>query len=74
MKSSLESMEIERDFYYEKLRCVEIFCQKPEVKHLPMTKAILKILYTNDAKDPPEAETEANTEVAPNESMEAKER
>ncbi|PKU71066.1 Microtubule-associated protein RP/EB family member 1B [Dendrobium catenatum] len=43
MKISLESMEKERDFYFEKLRYAEILCQKPEVEHLPMTKAILKI-------------------------------
>ncbi|XP_020575718.1 microtubule-associated protein RP/EB family member 1A-like isoform X2 [Phalaenopsis equestris] len=36
MKISLESMEKERDFYYEKLRYVEIVCQKPEVVHLPL--------------------------------------
>lgn len=72
MKISLESMEKERDFYYEKLRCVEIFCQKPEVEHLPVTKSILKILYTNDTKDSLEAE--ADVEEPANESMQAEER
>ncbi|KAI0495465.1 hypothetical protein KFK09_021766 [Dendrobium nobile] len=67
MKISLESMEKERDFYFEKLRYVEILCQKPEVEHLPMTKAILKILYSNDDKHSPLPEAEESI----NESMDA---
>ncbi|KAG0470102.1 hypothetical protein HPP92_016802 [Vanilla planifolia] len=42
---SLESMQKERDFYYEKLRHVEMICQKPEIEHMPIVKAILRILY-----------------------------
>ncbi|PAN40385.1 hypothetical protein PAHAL_7G311100 [Panicum hallii] len=46
-------MEKERDFYFSKLRDIEILCQRPELEHLPMTKAVRKILYAADAKDSP---------------------
>ncbi|PKA50728.1 Microtubule-associated protein RP/EB family member 1B [Apostasia shenzhenica] len=55
---SLDGMEKERDFYYEKLRLIEILCQKPELEHLPMTKAVLKILYADDSEKTPLPEAE----------------
>ncbi|CAM0901937.1 unnamed protein product [Alopecurus aequalis] len=58
LKVSVDSTEKERDFYFSKLRDIEIFCQKPELEHLPMTKGIRKILYAADEKDSPL--TEAN--------------
>lgn len=51
LKVSVDSTEKERDFYFSKLRDIEILCQRPELEHLPMTKAIRKILYAADAKD-----------------------
>ncbi|KAL6844042.1 hypothetical protein ACP4OV_025715 [Aristida adscensionis] len=53
LKVSVDSAEKERDFYFSKLRDIEILCQRPELEHLPMTKAIRKILYAADAKDSP---------------------
>ncbi|XP_025825446.1 microtubule-associated protein RP/EB family member 1A-like [Panicum hallii] len=67
LKVSVDSMEKERDFYFSKLRDIEILCQRPELEHLPnvsprlrelnarfqMTKAVRKILYAADAKDSP---------------------
>ncbi|RLM65988.1 hypothetical protein C2845_PM16G21570 [Panicum miliaceum] len=66
LKVSVDSMEKERDFYFSKLRDIEIPCQRPELEHLPvsprlrelnarfqMTKAVRKILYAADAKDSP---------------------
>ncbi|KAG8043650.1 hypothetical protein GUJ93_ZPchr0458g22727 [Zizania palustris] len=53
MKVSVDSAEKERDFYFSKLRDIEILCQKPESEHLPMAKAIKKILYAADARDSP---------------------
>ncbi|KAL5214001.1 hypothetical protein ABZP36_003153 [Zizania latifolia] len=58
LKVSVDSSEKERDFYFSKLRDIEILCQRPELEHLPMTKAIKKILYAADARDSPL--TEAN--------------
>uniref|UniRef100_A0A804M9I9 EB1 C-terminal domain-containing protein n=1 Tax=Zea mays TaxID=4577 RepID=A0A804M9I9_MAIZE len=53
LKVSVDSTEKERDFYFSKLRDIEILCQRPELEHLPMTKAVRKILYAADAKDSP---------------------
>nr|TKW06888.1 hypothetical protein SEVIR_7G270300v2 [Setaria viridis] len=53
LKVSVDSMEKERDFYFSKLRDIEILFQRPELEHLPMTKAVRKILYAADAKDSP---------------------
>ncbi|GJN26260.1 hypothetical protein PR202_gb14179 [Eleusine coracana subsp. coracana] len=53
LKVSVDSIEKERDFYFSKLRDIEILCQRPELEHLPMTKAVRKILYAADAKDSP---------------------
>uniref|UniRef100_A0A453D9M1 EB1 C-terminal domain-containing protein n=1 Tax=Aegilops tauschii subsp. strangulata TaxID=200361 RepID=A0A453D9M1_AEGTS len=51
LKVSVDNTEKERDFYFSKLRDIEILCQRPELEHLPMTKGIRKILYAADAKD-----------------------
>lgn len=53
LKLSLDNMEKERDFYFSKLRDIEILCQRPELEHLPMTRAIQKILYSTDAVNSP---------------------
>ncbi|KAJ0975264.1 hypothetical protein J5N97_017229 [Dioscorea zingiberensis] len=58
LKLSVDNMEKERDFYFAKLRDVEILCQRPEVEHLSVTKAIMKILYAADAQDSPLAEAQ----------------
>jgi hypothetical protein len=36
LKISVDSTEKERDFYFSKLHDIEILCQRPEVKHLPV--------------------------------------
>ncbi|KAJ0988332.1 hypothetical protein J5N97_006688 [Dioscorea zingiberensis] len=51
LKLSVDNMEKERDFYFTKLRDIEILCQRPELEHLPMTTAIRKILYASDARE-----------------------
>ena len=37
LKLLVDSAEKERDFYFSKLRDVEILCQSPEVEHLPVS-------------------------------------
>ncbi|KAJ4973542.1 hypothetical protein NE237_006716 [Protea cynaroides] len=58
LKLSVDHLEKERDFYFTKLRDIEILCQTPELVHLPMAAAIRKILYAADAKESPLAEAQ----------------
>ncbi|KAK7281729.1 hypothetical protein RIF29_09970 [Crotalaria pallida] len=51
LKLSVELLEKERDFYFAKLRDVEILCQATELENDPVSVAIKKILYAADAKE-----------------------
>ncbi|XP_038687201.1 microtubule-associated protein RP/EB family member 1A-like isoform X2 [Tripterygium wilfordii] len=51
LKLSVDLLEKERDFYFAKLRDIEILCQTPELEDLPVAVAIKKILYAADAKE-----------------------
>mmetsp|Transcript_23047 Transcript_23047/g.50537 ORF Transcript_23047/g.50537 Transcript_23047/m.50537 type:complete len:279 (-) Transcript_23047:256-1092(-) len=48
LKLSVDGIEKERDFYFSKLRDVEIMCQMAEFKEMPVVKAIIEILYASD--------------------------
>ncbi|ONI02921.1 hypothetical protein PRUPE_6G229300 [Prunus persica] len=48
LKLSVDSLEKERDFYFAKLRDIEILCQNPEIEHLNVVAAIQKILYATE--------------------------
>lgn len=55
IKSTLDGLEKERDFYFGKLRDIEVMCQEYESEDLPALKKILEILYaTADGFAPPE--------------------
>ncbi|KAK9116772.1 hypothetical protein Sjap_015719 [Stephania japonica] len=51
LKHSVDQLEKERDFYFAKLRDIEILSQTPEIEHLPVAAAIRKILYAADVKE-----------------------
>ncbi|KAM7475614.1 hypothetical protein LguiB_022857 [Lonicera macranthoides] len=58
LKLSVDMLEKERDFYFAKLRDIEILCQTPELEHFPMALGIKKILYAADAKESALAEAQ----------------
>ena len=48
---SVENLERERDFYYSKLREVEVLCQNHEGDQVPFLQNVLDILYKTDDAD-----------------------
>lgn len=48
LKISVDLLEKERDYYFAKLRDIEILCQAPELEHIPMVVAVKKVLYAAD--------------------------
>ncbi|KAL0357498.1 UNVERIFIED_CONTAM: Microtubule-associated protein RP/EB family member 1B [Sesamum calycinum] len=51
LKLSFEGLEKERDFYYEKLRDIEVLCQSPDVENNPIVVEVKKILYAADEEE-----------------------
>lgn len=51
LKLSVDVLEKERDFYFAKLRDIELLCQTPKLENLPMAVAVKRILYAVDEKD-----------------------
>ncbi|KAI5079589.1 hypothetical protein GOP47_0005068 [Adiantum capillus-veneris] len=48
LKLSVDTLEKERDFYFAKLRDIEILCQSPGLEHYPVVMAVQRILYAAD--------------------------
>ena len=46
--TQIAGLEKERDFYYQKLRDVEVICQEPECESLTSVQKILEILYATE--------------------------
>lgn len=44
-RMSIGNLETERDFYFSKLRDIEVLCQENDVETVPVVKKILDILY-----------------------------
>ncbi|KAG5535569.1 hypothetical protein RHGRI_023364 [Rhododendron griersonianum] len=59
LKLSIDSLEKERDFYFAKLRDIEIVCQFPEIENLPVVEAIKRILYATEDSASAVAEAQA---------------
>ncbi|KAL9170642.1 hypothetical protein ABFS82_04G159200 [Erythranthe guttata] len=58
LKLSVDQLENERDFYFAKLRDIEVLCQAPELDDVPIAMAIKKILYAADEKESTLAEAQ----------------
>jgi len=55
LRINIEGLEKERDFYFGKLRDIEVLCQEHESENLVIVKQIMEILYaTEDGFAPPE--------------------
>lgn len=50
MKLTVEGLEKERDFYFGKLRDIELICQDNENKN-PVVGRIIEILYATEVKN-----------------------
>ena len=48
MRMNMDTVEKERDFYFGKLRDIEILLQANEIKKTPLTESVLKILYASE--------------------------
>ena len=48
LQLTIDGLEKERDFYFGKLRDVEILCQQPENEEIPVLQDIIKILYATE--------------------------
>lgn len=46
--AQIAGLEKERDFYYQKLRDVEVICQEPECETSTHVQKILEILYATE--------------------------
>lgn len=55
LNTAVEAIEREREFYYNKLRSLELLCQESEMEDVVNKKKVLDILYaTEDGFAPPE--------------------
>ncbi|XP_022773942.1 microtubule-associated protein RP/EB family member 1C-like [Durio zibethinus] len=69
LKLSVDSLEKERDFYFAKLRDIEILCQTPEIEDSPIVAAIKRILYDTDADASVVTEAQAMVSLHPKEAL-----
>ncbi|XP_026518917.1 microtubule-associated protein RP/EB family member 3-like [Terrapene carolina triunguis] len=57
LKLTVDGLEKERDFYFSKLRDIELICQEHESENSPVISGIIGILYaTEEGFAPPEDE------------------
>ncbi|XP_034241214.1 microtubule-associated protein RP/EB family member 1 isoform X3 [Thrips palmi] len=70
LQITIEGLEKERDFYFGKLRNIELMCQDHDGEEVPILKNILDVLYaTEDGFAPPE-EIDGDVPPPPNEEEE----
>ena len=52
LKTTIQDIEKERDFYFGKLRNIELICQEKEGEGDPTLQRIVDILYATDVSHP----------------------
>lgn len=48
LKSALEGVEKERDYYFSKLREVELLCQEQGEENAPFVDRLMEVLYASE--------------------------
>lgn len=51
LKLALEGVEKERDYYFSKLREVELLCQDQGEEHAPFVDRLMEVLYAADEQE-----------------------
>ncbi|XP_070774614.1 microtubule-associated protein RP/EB family member 2 isoform X1 [Enoplosus armatus] len=51
LKSALEGVEKERDYYFSKLREVELLCQEQGEENAPFVDRLMEVLYASDEQE-----------------------
>mmetsp|Transcript_13995 Transcript_13995/g.30263 ORF Transcript_13995/g.30263 Transcript_13995/m.30263 type:complete len:275 (+) Transcript_13995:190-1014(+) len=64
MRSRAEAFEKEKDFYYSKLRDIELLCQTPTICEIPIMKKVEAILYAPTAEEGRQLLMDAQLELA----------
>jgi len=52
LKVTVEGLEKERDFYFGKLRNIEVMCQEYDGEELAILQKILDVLYATEVSNP----------------------
>lgn len=52
LKLTVDGLEKERDFYFGKLRDIELICQEPDSENHPILSKIMDILYATEVALP----------------------
>jgi len=63
LRVTIEGLEKERNFYFGKLRQIEVLCQQDETKDVETKAAVLKILYQTDTEEEFQAPASDGTEA-----------
>ena len=63
LKLQVDTAERERDFYFDKLRDIEILCQAPELGDIPVLRVVEKVLYAVDSEEAKQVMVEAQKEL-----------